>query len=804
MNPPEFRNNNIKVEPVFVELPAPVPVLTPIDINKCMSKSLNENSYLESFNPDAVLYILQHKNVFNEYLQQNWNEDWITDNHDPFERLETYYKNSKNGNINVKYRKKLGGFGRLFADHSLSLQGLYRPIRGSIAGGYYYDIDFVNCHPVLLEYICKIHDCDCDRLSEYVQKRETIIKEILEDNNKFPNIDRSYIKRMILSILNGGEKLFNNLPVKTKWVRKYRKEIESIHEEMMEDEWYPNITKVQKKIKKEKGDDTEHNLSGSVLNKALCVYEDYFLKAMTDYFTECDIIKDNAVLCFDGVMVPRGEYDLEHHLQKLNDMFPKKYGISLEVKAKEFEKFPNFPEKIPKLIENDFSADNNYYWLDFIDEMTGTVWESLNKLCIAIERKINKVMFYISGSEIYIRKMSEDDPIHIDAKIPKAVFAYKECFKDNYVIVNITLESLLIKHGLLNSLDTYTNITFKPEMEAGVREFNTWIGFKSKLLNEDEIDLLKLEPVFDLLRKVWANSDEEIFKYLLSWFHNAFKKPYIKNKVAIILYSEMQQVGKGLFINEFLIKYIYGKRYAMSVNGLSDIVSTFNRSTMNKLFVNCDELQSINGSMNYHAVFDQLKKIVTDPTITIKIKYVEDITNYPDYMNIIASTNNLNCFKIEQGDSRYCTLECSPCYRGNFKYFDNLVNNVFNQDTANHFFSYCYYLDKYMDVRDLRDIPMTSLKKDMMLNTLSSPRKFLHEIKTIRESDEYEDDFSWRGILKRSETVKASLFYEYYKRYCECDGEKILTRHKFGRDIKSYITKKRSNGFVYMLDTISL
>ena len=139
----------------------------------------------------------------------------------------------------------------------------------------------------------------------------------------------------------------------------------------------------------------------------------------------------------------------------------------------------------------------------------------------------------------------------------------------------------------------------------------------------------KLEPILEPLRSVWCNNNTSLVKYLLSWFHNSFRYPYKKNGVAIILYSKLQQVGKGVFMNEFLIPFVYGQKLSMSVNGLSPLVEKFNSHLRDKLFINCDELQTLVGS--YHATFDTLKKIVTDPTMTINIKFAEPLANYPNF-----------------------------------------------------------------------------------------------------------------------------------------------------------------------------
>ena len=54
------------------------------------------------------------------------------------------------------------------------------------------DIDIVNCHPVILDYLCKKNNVDCNILKNYIENRKLY--------------HRLGIKELFLSILNGGFK----------------------------------------------------------------------------------------------------------------------------------------------------------------------------------------------------------------------------------------------------------------------------------------------------------------------------------------------------------------------------------------------------------------------------------------------------------------------------------------------------------------------------------------------------------------------------------------------------------------------
>ena len=60
------------------------------------------------------------------------------------------------------------------------------------------DIDMVNCHPVILNYLCKKNNVECNILKNYIENRKLILSSFAED--------RKSVKELFLSILNEGFK----------------------------------------------------------------------------------------------------------------------------------------------------------------------------------------------------------------------------------------------------------------------------------------------------------------------------------------------------------------------------------------------------------------------------------------------------------------------------------------------------------------------------------------------------------------------------------------------------------------------
>jgi hypothetical protein len=175
--------------------------------------------------------------------------------------------------------------GRQFVRGGVSLQGCKKWIRHTLAQGYH-DYDVVNCHPTIFVQYCDKKGWDTTPFKQYLDKRDECLKDLMDANN----LNRDDAKEVILSILNGGTKAYNNLESKPLWLKVYKMAVEDIQKKMMED---PENVEVVKNVKEHK----KKNIPGKVMNHILCNVENTCLMEAIDYLG----IRD-PVLCFDGFM----------------------------------------------------------------------------------------------------------------------------------------------------------------------------------------------------------------------------------------------------------------------------------------------------------------------------------------------------------------------------------------------------------------------------------------------------------------------------------------------------------------------
>ena len=126
---------------------------------------------------------------------------YILENNDFNEEVNNlarnYYDSLDNDGCKRIVYKQTCDKNRYYGDSSC-LTYLKKESRNSIMPKNIKDNDIVNCHPTILNYLCKKNNIDCNILKNYIENRELILSSFGED--------RKIVKELFLSILNGGFK----------------------------------------------------------------------------------------------------------------------------------------------------------------------------------------------------------------------------------------------------------------------------------------------------------------------------------------------------------------------------------------------------------------------------------------------------------------------------------------------------------------------------------------------------------------------------------------------------------------------
>jgi hypothetical protein len=259
-----------------------------------------------------------------------------------YEKLQKFCDNfiKSNGEIKRLYKFTGGnnwcdgdGAGRLFAD-GCGIQGLSKKVRGFLLDGIVTDIDMVNAHPVILRYLCRIHNLPYQHLNFYIEQRDDILKQFT---------DRETGKTLFLKATN-DDKL--NKKEKNPIFKAYDKEMKQTQQLLTNLTCYENVVKDVPTNKL-------YNWYGSAINRIMCFFENKILQVIIN---ELNRLKyEVCAPMFDGVMIYGNADDalLLHLENTINTAF---IGLDMKLSFKEHNTSIVMPEdfKIPdskKIIE---------------------------------------------------------------------------------------------------------------------------------------------------------------------------------------------------------------------------------------------------------------------------------------------------------------------------------------------------------------------------------------------------------------------------------------------------------------------
>ena len=672
--------------------------------------------------------------------------------------LTKYRTNRRQGKkIMYKFAKNCSN-GRLFSQ-TLSGQGMTRSIRHTLYRENYVDIDIVNCHPVLLSWFCHQKGYDCSSLDRYINERDSILEELTE----LWNMTKEDVKNIFLKTINGGKEY--RIPCQNDFFSKFENEIQNI------------LQKVKSTATDEELESKTYNVEGSILNHRLCCIENYVLKIMVDFFKSKGF--NNLILCFDGflVLIAGAVFlpELQSHLNKL--------GIpNLKVIIKPMDDFIDlapYSNKLDFPLNPLIDFDPDYTIDDFDTDFIGKSFSSINDFKTKIINKYCKVFAHFRD---FIDPVYRCKDNKFKTGFPNCNFyKWKVGDKTFNIFDIVSLFPTIVPR--YEKWDTYPAGYGVYGEECPNNILNMWSGFKAKRL--DSYDISKIERCLAHIKKVWADDNDDINEYLLDYLAHIIQYPWRKTEVLLLLYS-LPRSGKNS-ITKFMRNRVIGPDYAHEGLGVDILIKKFNADLANKVFVCCNELPQLTSS-NRNGIFDSLKTAITDDTRQYEIKGGRTWSG-PNYINAICTTNHDFTYHIEKYDGRVFPLRCSDYYCGNHEYFDDLHNNHLQQENADHFITFLY---QRKIKRDLRKIPETQLKKEMIEMGLPSPCRFVDFIKenpdVIADLAQNIWQSEWNKIIANIDAsgyINSSHLHLIYSKWCKSYDENTMSSTACGKIWKS-------------------
>jgi hypothetical protein len=608
--------------------------------------------------------------------------------------------------------------GRLFSGGSL--QGLPSTIRGLfMRDGVGTDIDMCNAHPVILRYICKLHNIPCPHLEYYINHREECLMKF---------ISREVGKKYYLTSLNkdtlNREK---GLPIEFK---KYDIEIKQIQKQLIKIKEYTELVASVPENK-------PYNKLGSAVNRILCYYENIILQHAIHIINEKGF--EIAILMFDGLMVYGDYYKDKGVLEEITHYVEKQMnGLDMIWTYKEHNIELSVPEDFVVLENTDKNNKNENRFEYVAKEFEKTHLKIINK-SLFVKHDNNNIIFLTQAQ----LKMSYS---HLSYEV--SMYNEKGIFTGLNVLPFIN-KWIGFTHNIRrkDDVDIYPNT-----IDCPANIFNLWRPFAMELLT-DPYTPKQTELNFILNHiKILCNHDENVYDYFIKWIAQMIQYPHIKTIMPTFISGE--GAGKGTLFKLFE-KMLGNEKVFETTNPSRDIWGDFNGMMSNCFLVNLNELSK----KDTIEAEGKIKGLITDNTLAINQKGIPQY-KIKSYHRFITTTNKEEPLNSSKDDRRNLIIRSSDEKKGDYIYFETIHNYLEDNDvirTCYDYFKGIEGMDKFKDI----SIPQTEYQTNLKELSKSPIEQWLESFTREHMNDD-----------KECMELLGTEIYELFKLWCNENGLK--------------------------------
>lgn len=596
--------------------------------------------------------------------------------------IKSLWRSKKTGSLQckqaVEYRhssSRFGkmGYGRLFSRVGVGLERLEKEARGTLCKEFYYDIDIVNCHPVLLvQYAKNKYNYALPLLAHYVEHRDEVLAKLSES--------RDEAKEMVIKILYGGKTdNYHLLPIACE-LQKFTRFLteQGEHKELFEE------------CKK------EDNRYASFLSHLLQTEEVACMLAMKDCFENQGWSVD--VLAYDGVMVRiRQDADLtEELLHKVEEDILENTGYKVAVVEK-----PMISFDIPKEEGKEDPVAVAY---------------------AAMKAKWEVNHFYFKPSNTIVEMSDDGHLCHYGIEHAIEAFNMWVLPDDPSKPVVADQPNFFLKKWRVDAkrriVDT---LVYKRPEDCKANEATLFCGFAySKMAPCENPEAIAIFQ--DILRSN-CGDDEVAYDYVLKWLARMIQNPFQKAGTAIYFINKLQGSGKDTIA--LWMKKLMGNHVA-HYKKESDFFEKHDTKREGAVMVYLEEVGS--GASKAHAT--ELKAAISSDTIDINPKGTKGY-DVPNMGNQICTTNNPDPVTVETSDRRYCLNYGTSRFVGKHEFWSKFyLDSKIDLQEPNP--AWLYPVGKWLEGVDLtgynvRTLPASEYKSEIAAESERSEESFIKQ-----------------------------------------------------------------------------
>jgi len=565
-------------------------------------------------------------------------------------------------------------FGRLF--DSSGLQGMQKDIRGAVCDGVVSDLDIVNCHPMILSWICYNNDISCPNLEYYIKHRDKILTDICVFN-----FDREDAKKLFLKSTNSQ---WRTKDIGYPFFKEYDAEMKRIQKHLTE---LPEYNFIKPKVKK--GD----NELGSFINLCLCYHENEILMKAKEFLESKDI--EVCTLAFDGLMHYGPE--LNELMCELNEFINKEFDFIFKFVYKPHSK----KIKVPADFDEESVTCLSYKCMC---ELFNTSHAKVGNVYICEDIKGEKLI----QTEVQLKHRYNHIRVHD---------------KDNQFIDN----------WLKNIQDTNMRVYIKFDIcptRCPTDVYNLWEPFTySKMTGDYESDSEGLNKILHLI-KVLANHEEKSEKFLLDWMAQIVQYPHIKSVVPVIQSDE--GAGKNTLMD--ILKELLGQTKVWDCTSPEEhIFGRFNDKMQDAFLINLNEANS----SKFKGTMGKVRGMITEDRYDLQCKNQGTIT-LPSFHRFILMTNADYPIPTSEQDRRFGIIKASNELIGKDDFFADMRENVIpNTNSMRTFWD--FLISRKVSAKMTKDdLPNTEYHRELKKANAHSIIQWVENITLESKSSETE------------------------------------------------------------------
>jgi hypothetical protein len=509
------------------------------------------------------------------------------------------------------------GYGRLYGSIG-SFETLEKEVRGTLCDEYYWDIDVVNCHPILLAQLASRRGQTLKEVEAFINDRDSFMK-LVADN-------RDDAKAALFKIFYGGKCDFPLLKPLQAEVRRFTQSL------MADDEFKPLLAAVKK----------ADNLHGTFLSMILQTEERKVMLEMKDCLEALDYSVD--VLAYDGVMVRKEGKTMAQLTEDMTitEQFIKdQTGYVVKLVNKPFQKFdiPNNDDEVaPKVLRSAYLEKKAEFEQRHAYNLHGdTIIEVLADGTLQQYSRLHAATALNSWDWIHSNKL---------------------CDRTAFV-------ALWLNDPQRRQI---RSITMKPSDDREKLVVPLRMAHEKVAPSDAAAKHLEL---WNTLLDLVSGRDAEKRSYFVKWLAHCLQKPFELPKTCIIITGQ-KGIGKDTLC-DFFMEHVLGKHLTTNYNNTSQFFEKHDTGRVNKLMAKLEEANPHECNKNETS----LNAIITASSVTVNPK-LEKAYAYENFIRLIATLNaGMLCDDINR---RGLYLTASPEKMGCHEFWTELRATLFTPE----------------------------------------------------------------------------------------------------------------------------